>query len=231
MFNNNKSKKAVRVIALILAVLMVLGMAVIALEALAEDEISTNETVEQTVSGDVSADVSDVPPTIDATQPDAEVTDKTVIPELPSGYSYLTDPSLTPRNLNGLVPHLDTVTHSVRVGVFYIYGSNNCLAFSHNISSDKGLAFYTTMNDEYIFYKTSEKGVTVMRDFSAAKNSSDKYYHTTSGNTHIIYHCITKESVDLDKVDETIESFREKLPENTVVFPLYVDGKAYIMIR
>ncbi len=219
----------VRVIALILAVLMVLGIAVIALEALAEDEISTTETVEQTVSGDeISADESKVPSTTDETQPDEEVTDKTVIPELPSGYSYLTDPSLTPRNLNGLVPHLDTVTHSVRVGVFYIYGSNNCLAFSHNISSDKGLVFYTTMNDEYLFYKTSEKGVTVMRDFSAAKNSADKYYHTTSGNTHIIYHCITKESVDLDKVDETIEAFSSKLPENTAIFPLYVDGKAYI---
>ncbi len=229
LFNNNKAKKMIRVIALILAALMVLGMAVIALEALAEDEISTTETVEQTVSGEeISADESDVTETPETTQPEEEETEKTVIPELPSGYSYLTDPSLTPRNLNGLVPHLDTVTHSVRVGIYYIYGSNNCLAFSHNISSDKGLVFYTTMNDEYIFYKTSEKGVTVMRDFSAAKNSADRYYHTTSGNTHIIYHCITKESVALDKVDETIEVFRSKLPENTVIFPLYVDGKAYI---
>ena len=130
LFNNNKAKKMIRVIALILAALMVLGMAVIALEALAEDEISTTETVEQTVSGEeISADESDVTETPETTQPEEEETEKTVIPELPSGYSYLTDPSLTPRNLNGLVPHLDTVTHSVRVGIYYIYGSNNCLAF------------------------------------------------------------------------------------------------------
>ena len=230
MFNNKKAKGAIRVIALILAVLMVLGIAVIAFEALAEGELEAAEFVEETVSGEVvSADISETPSQVNEDlTPDTEAAEQTLIPELPSGSFYLTDPSATPRNLTELVPHLDVLTHAVRVGVFYIYGSNNCLAFSHNISSPKGLAFYTVYNGEYTFFETSDKNVTIMRDFSAAKNSGGKYYHTTSGNTHIIYHCITKDSVDLDKVDETIADFKSKLPDGTVVFPLYVSGKAYV---
>lgn len=227
---NKKSKTAIRVIALVLAVLMVLGMAVIALEALAEETLQETETVEQTDGGeDLSATESvDTPPTTEENLPDTE--EPTVIPELPSGSFYLTDPTLTPRNLNGLVPHLDVLTHAVRVGVFYIYGSNNCLQFSHNIHGEKGLAFYSVYGDEYLFYKTTEVPATIMRDFSASKSSNGTYYHTTNGNTHIIYHALTKEPVALDKVDETIEEFQTKLPEGTVVFPFYVGGEALIAV-
>ena len=145
MFNNKKAKKAIRIIALILAVLMVLGMAVIALEALAEGEIPEIEAIEETVSGEItSADEFTSQTENEELTPDAEEVEKTVIPVLPSGYFYLTDPLKTPRNLTDLVPHLDVLTHAIRVGVFYIYGSNNCLAFSHNISSENGLAFYST---------------------------------------------------------------------------------------
>ena len=227
MFNNKKTKKAIRVIALILAVLMVLGMAVIALEALASpiDEVTVEE--EQTVGGD---DLSASESELKEETPDAEVTAKVTYPELPSGYFYLTSPDKTPRDLTELLPHLDVLSHAVRVGVFYIYGSNNCLAFSHNISSDNGLAFYSTFNDEYLFYETTDKPVTIMRDFSAAKNSSNKYYHTTSGNTHIIYHCVTENPVALDSVKATIDDYKSKLPENTVVFPLYMGGNAHIAV-
>lgn len=227
MFNSKKTKKAVRVIALILAVLMVLGIAVIAIESLASPIEEVTETVEQTVGGD---DLSASEPELTPETPDDEVTAQVTYPGLPSGSFYLTDPNKTRRDLTELVPHLDVLTHAVRVGVFYIYGSNNCLAFSHNISSDNGLVFYSTYNDEYLFYETSEKPVTVMRDFSAAKNSSNKYYHTTSGNTHIIYHCVTQNPVSLDSLDTTISDYKSKLPENTVVFPLYVGGNAYIAV-
>ncbi|MBR6633572.1 MAG: SpoIID/LytB domain-containing protein [Clostridia bacterium] len=213
-----KNKKAIRVIALILAILMVLGLAVVAIEALASDIPTTVEETEQTIGGEeLSAEA--LTPTVNVT------------PELPSGYFYLTDPTKTTQDISGLIPHLDTVTQPIRVGVFYIYGSNNCLAFSHNITSTKGgLVMYSTFGDEYTFYKTSDVGITVMRDFSAKKGSSGSYYHTTTDNTHIIYHCITQEPVQLTEVDSTIENYKSILGGDATVFPLYVSGKAYIAV-
>ncbi len=198
-----KSKKIIRIIALVLAILMVLGLAVVAIEALAATEIG----------GEVISTVA------------------LSSPELSSGYFYLTDTTKSTRDISALVPHLDAVTQPIRVGVFYIYGSNNCLAFSHNISSTEGgLVMYSTFDDDYTFYKTSDVGVTVMRDFSAKKNSNNAYYHTTSGNTHIIYHCITEEPVPLEEVDRVIEAYKNILGNDTVVFPLYVSGKAYVAV-
>ncbi len=210
-----KNKKAIRVIALILAVLMVLGLLVVAIEAIAADIPTAIETIEQTTGGDELSAVA--------------LTSQETSPELPSGYFYLTDPSKTSRDISGLIPHLDKVTQPIRVGVYYIYGSNNCLAFSHNISSTKGgLVMYSTFGDEYTFYRTSDTGITVMRDFSAKQNSSGLYYHTTTGNTHIIYHCITEHPVALEDVDKTIDEYKTILGNDATVFPLYMDGQAYI---
>jgi len=215
-----KNKKMIRIIAIILAALMLLGLFVVAIDALAAGEtpVETEDlTTEPQNNGgdDISAETL------------TKV--KTTVPELPSGYFYLTDPAKTPRNISELVPHLDAVTKAIRVGIYYIYGSNNCLAFSHNINSVKGgLALYSTFGDEYTFYNIVDKGVTVMRDFSAKRNSSGIYYHTTSGNTHIIYHCITEQPIPLDSLDKTIADYKKILGADSTVFPLYVSGKAYI---
>ncbi len=210
-----KNKKAVRVIALILAALMVLGLLVVAIEAIAADIPTAIETIEQTTGGD---ELSAVALTLQENSP-----------ELPSGSFYPTDPSKTQRDISGLLPHLDKVTQPIRVGVYYIYGSNNCLAFSHNITSTKGgLVMYSTYNDEYTFYHSSDVGITVMRDFSAKQNSNGLYYHTTTGNTHIIYHCITEQPVALEDVGKTIDEYKAVLGNDETVFPLYMNGQAYI---
>jgi len=229
LFNN---KKAMRVIALVLAVLMVLGIAVIAIEALANSSISENlseENTEQTIGGD-SISAEGLLSNLLTQTPDSSLELSTVTSELPSGYSYLTDPKNSEIDVSELLPHLDVVTHPIRVGVFYIYGSNNCLAFSHNISSSKGLALYSVFDDKYTFYEISNVGITVMRDFSAKKNSANSYYHTTEGNTHIIYHCVTSEPVPLLELDATIENYKSILGQDATVFPLYVSGKAYIAV-
>lgn len=210
-----------RIIAIILAALMLLGMfaAAAAYVFAADETVVESEELTTATQNDGGDDIS----------AEALPEEKTALPELPSGYFYLTDPSKTPRDISELVPHLDAVTKAIRVGIYYIYGSNNCLAFSHNINSVKGgLALYSTFGDEYTFYKIVDKGVTVMRDFSAKRNSSGIYYHTTSGNTHIIYHCITEEPVALEDVDKTIEEYKKILGADATVFPFYVSGKAYI---
>lgn len=216
-----KNKKMARIIAIILAALMLLGMfaAAAAYVFAADETVVESEELTTATQNDGGDDIS----------AEALPEEKTALPELPSGYFYLTDPSKTPRDISELVPHLDAVTKAIRVGIYYIYGSNNCLAFSHNINSVKGgLALYSTFGDEYTFYKIVDKGVTVMRDFSAKRNSSGIYYHTTSGNTHIIYHCITEEPVALEDVDKTIEEYKKILGADATVFPFYVSGKAYI---
>jgi stage II sporulation protein D len=128
------------------------------------------------------------------------------------------------------LPHIDMCQTPIRVGVFYIYGSNNCLAFSHNIYSENGLMFYSKTGEEYAFFRTSDKPVTIMRDFSAAKNSSGKYYFTTDGNTHIIYHAITSSPVTSEALDDTISNYKTLLPEGTAVFPFYISGKPHIAV-
>lgn len=216
-----KNKKVIRIIAIILAALMVLGMVVVAIEALvaqgAPVEATLSDSTTQTTGGDELSAVA--------------LPSNASLPELPSGYFYLTDPSKTPGDISGLIPHLDTVTQPIRVGIYYIYGSNNCLAFSHNITSIKGgMVMYSTFGEEYTFYKTWDRGITVMRDFSAKQNSNGLYYHTTSGNTHIIYHCVTEQPVALEELDKTIEGFKTILGKDSVVFPLYVSGKAYVAV-
>lgn len=131
---------------------------------------------------------------------------------------------------NEYLPNIDECTIPVRVGVFYIYGSNNCLAFSHNIFSENGLVFYSEQDDDYSFFHTSAVPVTILRDFSAAKNSSGKYYFTTDGNTHIIYHCISATPVEREILDDTISNYKTLLPEGTVVFPFYISGKPHIAV-
>lgn len=196
---NNKT--AIRVIACILAVLMILGGAftLFTVIANAEDLPAEVQVVEdENIGGDeiVSTDAS-----------------------LAENTKY-----------NEFLPHIDVCHTPIRVGIFYIYSTNNCLAFSHNIFSENGLIFYSKQDDNYSFFHSSDKPVTIMRDFSAAKNSSGKYYHTTSGNTHIIYHCITAEPVEPTLLDGTIENYKALLPENTVVFPFYISGKPHIAV-
>ncbi len=254
MFNN---KKVIRIVALVLVALMLLGTFVAVIEALAEDIPAATESIQTTdenESGDqISAEAlpenTDTPETtentditqtpenpenLDNTQiapPEVEPDFVNTVPDLEAGYFYLTDPTKTPRDITALIPHLDIVARPVRVGVYYIYGENNCLAFSHNIKSVQGgLALYSTFGEEYTFYKISDEPVTVMRDFSAKKNSEGLYYHTTSGNTHIIYHCVTKEPVELKAVDAVIENYKSLLGDSTPVFPLYVSGQAYIAV-
>jgi hypothetical protein len=72
---------------------------------------------------------------------------------------------------NVWVKSLDQVKTPVRVGIFYIYSSNNYLAFSHNISGKAGLVFYTKTDSGIVFITASDQGVTIMQDFSAAKGA------------------------------------------------------------
>lgn len=192
-------KKTTRIIAWILAILMIIsaGALIISVVANAEEIASENVQVieNDNIGGEsISADVVSAP------------------------------------SHSEFLPHLDNCQTPVRVGVFYIYSTNNCLAFSHNIFSDIGLMFYSMNGDEYSFFHKSEKPVTVLRDFSAAKNSSGKYFFTTDGNTHIIYHCITSEPVAKDILDKTIDEFKALLPEGTAVFPFYIGGNAHIAV-
>jgi len=192
-------KKATRIIAWILAVLMIISAGALIINfAVNAEEISADSvqvTENDNIGGEpISADVQ-------------------------SDSSY-----------DEFLPHIDVCQTPVRVGVFYIYSTNNCLAFSHNILSENGLIFYSKNGDEYSFFHKSEKPVTVLRDFSAAKNSSGKYYFTTDGNTHIIYHCITAEPVEKSILDKTIEDYKELLPEGTAVFPFYMGGNPHIAV-
>ena len=190
-----------RIIAWVLAVLMIISAAAIIISVVASaEEVAPEltEVIEDVNIGGETVSADDVTP-------------------LPPDFSeYL--------------PHIDVCKTPIRVGVFYIYGTNNCLAFSHNIFSENGLMFYSEGEDGYSFFHSSDKPVTIMRDFSAAKNSSNKYYFTTDGNTHIIYHALTVEPVELEKLDETIEGFKSLLPEGTAVFPFYVSGKPHIAV-
>ncbi len=197
------NKKFVRVIAWILAALMILSAVFMVIPFLTSFTYAETEQTEEQVTEDSSIGGEEISTDLSATE--------------------------TPK-YDEFLPHIDECTSPVRVGVFYIYSSNNCLAFSHNIRSENGLMFYSKFNDEYSFFHTSSVPVTIMRDFSAAKNSSGKYYHTTESNTHIIYHCVTANPVEKASLDATIEQFKTLLPENTVVFPLYISGNAHIAV-
>ncbi len=199
-------KTVVRVIAWLLAALMILSAGLIIIQVLA------SFTYPETAQSEEQVQVIE-----DSSIGGEEIsTDLPMTETLPEYHEFL--------------PYLDECLSPVRVGVFYIYGSNNCLAFSHNIYSENGLMFYSTHEEEYSFFHTSKVPVTIMRDFSAAKNSSGKYYFTTDGNTHIIYHCITSLPVEKDVLDAKIEEFRALVPENTPVFPLYISGKPHIAV-
>ncbi|MBQ9974876.1 MAG: SpoIID/LytB domain-containing protein [Clostridia bacterium] len=190
-----------RIIAWVLAVLMIISAAAIIISVVASAEEVAPELTE-------------------------------VIEDVNIGGETVSADDVTPQSplFSEFLPHIDVCQTPIRVGVFYIYGSNNCLAFSHNIFSENGLMFYSEGDEGYSFFHSSDKPVTIMRDFSAAKNSSNKYYFTTDGNTHIIYHALTVEPVESEKLDETIESFKSLLPEGTAVFPFYMSGKPHIAV-
>ncbi len=199
---SKKSKQLItRIIAWVLAVLMIISAAAIIISVVASAEEVAPELAE-------------------------------VIEDVNIGGETVSADDVTPQPplFNEFLPHIDVCQTPIRVGVFYIYGSNNCLAFSHNIFSENGLLFYSEGEEGYSFFHSSDKPVTIMRDFSAAKNSSNKYYFTTDGNTHIIYHALTAEPVEIEELDETIEFFKSLLPEGTVVFPFYISGKPHIAV-
>ena len=222
---NNKTKLATRIIAWVLAALMFLGSVVIIFQVIA----SANEEIvpETQVNDDAGLGGEEI-----STEP--EQAPELPQPELPQPdetQNEQNQPEQTPIiDYSEYLPYLDVCQTPVRVGVFYIYGDNNCLAFSHNIFSENGLVFYSMQGDEYSFFHTTDVPATIMRDFSASKNSSGKYYHTTDKNTHIIYHCVTSAPVEKHKLDETIETFKSLLPENTTVFPLYISGQPHVAV-
>ena len=198
---SKKSKTFTRVMAWILAILMLLGSVAVIISVVASAEEVTAESVQEIENDNVGGE--EISSDVDTTET--------------SWY-------------NDYLPNIDVCQTPVRVGVFYIYGSNNCLAFSHNIYSENGLMFYSKQEDEYSFFYTSNTPVTIMRDFSAAKNSSGKYYFTTDGNTHIIYHCISSNPVERENLEDTISNYKTLLPKGTVIFPFYISGKPHIAV-
>ena len=131
-----------RIIAWVLAVLMIISAAAIIISVVASAEEVAPELTE-------------------------------VIEDVNIGGETVSADDVTPQSplFSEFLPHIDVCQTPIRVGVFYIYGSNNCLAFSHNIFSENGLMFYSEGDEGYSFFHSSDKPVTVMRDFSAAKNS------------------------------------------------------------
>jgi len=199
---SKKSKTSfTRVMAWILAILMILGSVAVIISVVASAEEVTAESVQEIENDNVGGE--EISTDVD--------TDET------SWY-------------NEYLPNIDVCQTPVRVGVFYIYNTNNCLAFSHNIYSENGLMFYSKQEDDYSFFETSSVPVTILRDFSAAKNSSGKYYFTTDGNTHIIYHCISSAPVERETLNDTISNYKTLLGEDTVVFPFYISGKPHIAV-
>lgn len=193
-------KTAVRVIAWILALLMILSAGILIFQVFASAE--ETDFVQATESEDIGGE------------------DFSANASANNTYDY-----------SKYLTNIDECQTPVRVGIFYIYGSNNCLAFSHNISSENGLMFYSVKeNDEYTFFCESDKPVTVLRDLSAAKNSSGKYYFTTENNTHIIYHCITSSPIEQSALDDTVTEFRKLLSDDIPVFPMYIGGETYIAV-
>ena len=238
---NKNTKLAVRILAWVLAALMFLGSAVIVLQVVASANAETVPEVQVTDDAglggeEISTEPEQAQPEQaqpEQAQPEQETPEQSQ-PEqvqLEQETPEQVQPEQAPLiDYSEYFPHLDVCQTPVRVGVFYIYGDNNCLAFSHNIFSENGLMFYSMQGEEYSFFHTTNVPATIMRDFSASKNSSGKYYHTTDSNTHIIYHCVTTQPVEKHTLDTTIENFKSLLPENTVVFPLYMSGQPHIAV-
>ncbi len=220
-------KKWVKVMAIILAALFVLsGIAFIFPFFTGAEELATPETTIEEIT-DAGDTVSGEPVLPENTQeaPPEEVPSEDTPKEPDTDARDIYNACVT----EIFAKNLDKTEKLVRVGIFYIYSTTNCLAFSHNLVSSTGFFFYTEYNGEKIYIPSYDGGkITVMRDFSAAADSEGKYYHTTSGNTHKIHHIMTVEPVEPYMLEAKIEELRCLFGENTDVFPVYSAGKIYV---